>query len=288
MMAGSIRYIALLTLPVSTFASADDVLVQLEASSALGSATVEWRESDFTHLPDRHFCQCVVEGPLIDPVNGNTIATALHGFVAFRTSTIEQDWSVIAGEADVTVAIRLQPLHFTRIPESQAQGRAGFWLTVADLDGDWGELSAPADEDLRLIRAEVFLGPDESAVFADSPLIVYTGPHGTVSGGATEPPRIGTRAVGSFVDGAALDTRFRLTANDAGAINASFEITPAPFSCLGDLDDDGAVTLQDLANLLANFGAQQADAAMGDCDADFEIGLADLACMLSAFGNSCP
>ena len=58
-------------------------------------------------------------------------------------------------------------------------------------------------------------------------------------------------------------------------------------ACLGDLDSDGDVDLQDLAILLAHFGQFGASAAEGDTDGDADVDLQDLATMLASFGTSC-
>jgi hypothetical protein len=59
--------------------------------------------------------------------------------------------------------------------------------------------------------------------------------------------------------------------------------------CPGDLDGDGAVGLQDLAFLLANFGRTEgADPEDGDLDGDGDVELQDLAILLSHFGQTCP
>ncbi|MBI5866486.1 MAG: hypothetical protein HZB38_18610 [Planctomycetes bacterium] len=58
--------------------------------------------------------------------------------------------------------------------------------------------------------------------------------------------------------------------------------------CPGDLDGDLAIGLQDLANLLSNFGA--ATGAMyedGDLDGDGDVDLQDLANLLATFGTTC-
>lgn len=58
--------------------------------------------------------------------------------------------------------------------------------------------------------------------------------------------------------------------------------------CPADLDADGDVGLQDLATLLANFGAPSgATPQMGDLDADTDVDLQDLSLLLAAFGQSC-
>lgn len=61
-----------------------------------------------------------------------------------------------------------------------------------------------------------------------------------------------------------------------------------PPSCVGDVDSDGDVDLQDLAFLLAHFGTPSgASAADGDTDGDADVDLQDLANLLGRFGESC-
>lgn len=56
----------------------------------------------------------------------------------------------------------------------------------------------------------------------------------------------------------------------------------------GDLNNDGAVDLTDLAALLAHFGMTSgATFAEGDLDGDGDVDLVDLATLLSGFGASC-
>jgi hypothetical protein len=58
-------------------------------------------------------------------------------------------------------------------------------------------------------------------------------------------------------------------------------------SCVGDVNGDGVVDLQDLAQLLSHFGSGGATPSEGDLDGDQDVDLADLAQLLSAFGTAC-
>ncbi len=59
--------------------------------------------------------------------------------------------------------------------------------------------------------------------------------------------------------------------------------------CPWDLNEDGAVGLEDLATLLAHFGTGAgAGWADGDVDADGDVNLPDLAEVLARFGGVCP
>jgi len=70
------------------------------------------------------------------------------------------------------------------------------------------------------------------------------------------------------------------------AANQRILIVETP--CLADLNGDNAVTLDDLATLLANFGrTDDARYAEGDVTGDGTVGLDDLALLLSKFGTAC-
>ena len=61
-----------------------------------------------------------------------------------------------------------------------------------------------------------------------------------------------------------------------------------PCSLLADLDSDGDVDLQDLANLLGHFGTTSgATFEQGDVEGDGDVDLQDLAFLLSVFGQVC-
>ena len=58
---------------------------------------------------------------------------------------------------------------------------------------------------------------------------------------------------------------------------------------VGDLNYDGRVALDDLAELLGHYGATSgATWEDGDLDGDGDVDLADLATLLGAYGTTCP
>ena len=62
-----------------------------------------------------------------------------------------------------------------------------------------------------------------------------------------------------------------------------------PCALPGDITGDGAVDLNDLAIVLANYGVPGgALYEDGDLDGDGDVDLADLAIVLAAYGTSCP
>lgn len=88
---------------------------------------------------------------------------------------------------------------------------------------------------------------------------------------------------------------------DAGAAGgAAFEVesgfwaitrSDASAPCLGDIDDDGAIGITDLAFLLSAFGTCTGDPlynARTDFDGSGCVDLGDLTVMLSLFGTFCP
>lgn len=137
-------------------------------------------------------------------------------------------------------------------------------------------------------------------------VIVGTGPH--ISGAA----RYGVSEVGDFqwIDGdftlpGSNTQRMHSDITPGGAqfpliaVQASINgmvchdtvlsIVALPVACLADLDQDGAVDLDDLAQILAHFGTTAGAAtADGDIDGDHDVDLSDLAEFLSQFGQPCP
>ncbi|MBI5862899.1 MAG: hypothetical protein HZB38_00010 [Planctomycetes bacterium] len=68
----------------------------------------------------------------------------------------------------------------------------------------------------------------------------------------------------------------------------SWRVTDAcAVPCLGDLNGDGQVALDDLTQLLGNFGESAATPAQGDLDGDADVDITDLSLMLSRFGVVC-
>jgi len=57
--------------------------------------------------------------------------------------------------------------------------------------------------------------------------------------------------------------------------------------CPGDLNGDGVINLEDLAMLLANYGATGAAPEDGDLDGDGDVDLSDLSALLAVYGTTC-
>lgn len=72
-----------------------------------------------------------------------------------------------------------------------------------------------------------------------------------------------------------------------GLLYDDLVLAEASAPCTGDLDSDGDVDLQDLANLLAHFGGPGGGLPTGDIDGDGDVDLQDLANLLAHFGVSC-
>ncbi len=74
----------------------------------------------------------------------------------------------------------------------------------------------------------------------------------------------------------------------AGAADTNGNGIPDECECIGDLDGDNDIDLQDLATLLMNFGtASGAQPDDGDLDGDGDVDLVDLSQLLGLFGTTC-
>lgn len=107
------------------------------------------------------------------------------------------------------------------------------------------------------------------------------GPYSSIDGGATWAQH--TQGMGPLWTYAMVQTaRSRFIAATAGGL---FLLDAA---CLGDLDADGEIGLQDLATLLGHFGTPEgATTSDGDTDGDGDVDLSDLALLLGRYGAAC-
>lgn len=76
--------------------------------------------------------------------------------------------------------------------------------------------------------------------------------------------------------------------NDLNGTQPLYGLAEVEGGCVGDLDGNGDVSLQDLAILLSHFGTTSgANPEDGDIDNDDDVDLQDLATLLSRFGTQC-
>lgn len=124
----------------------------------------------------------------------------------------------------------------------------------------------------------------------------------STDGGSTFPTEIvtGTADDGAYTwtvpDIYAPHARLRVVAHDDDAHSGSDEsdsdllINGTP-DCPGDLNGDGVINIQDLAQLLASYGLCDGDTGYdpaADLSGDDCVTLADLATLLSVYGTTCP
>lgn len=90
-------------------------------------------------------------------------------------------------------------------------------------------------------------------------------------------------AEGATIDPATGDFLFSTFVGGSGRVIRVTGFSAFPV-CVGDLNNDDAVTLNDLALLLSNFGF----AGIGDLDGSCVVDLQDLTMLLAHFGQTCP
>jgi murein tripeptide amidase MpaA len=105
-----------------------------------------------------------------------------------------------------------------------------------------------------------------------------------------------TFMVGDFVTPTSqVKVRFEASdLNDGSVVEAGIDdfsvrqVTCNEVECPGDLNGDGVIDLQDLAQLLGHYGTTSgATYEMGDLDGDQDVDVADLAALLAVYGTTC-
>lgn len=113
---------------------------------------------------------------------------------------------------------------------------------------------------------------------------------------AVQPDRLDEDGDGDMVEPVPVDADGCWRFDDVASVPDT-GVGPAPIvdigayeahDCVGDLNNDGIVGVDDLATMLANFGTiGRVTFCDGDLDGDAAIGLSDLAAQLAAYGQSC-
>ena len=170
-------------------------------------------------------------------------------------------------------------------PMASPAGWLNATVTLTDTDGDGATLTGRCPEGGIFLAqyngwAGDPMGP-QGTTFAECGDIVEAGPYETVTAICSVP----VTPIPEIVTSMSTLACFDLSPNDQASGTASFVIVP----CFGNLNDDNAVDLSDLAELLSNYGTScDATYVDGDLDADGDVDLSDLAALLSVYGTACP
>lgn len=155
------------------------------------------------------------------------------------------------------------------------------------LDPDTGEVMDTAGTLSPLTAAS-----PKTAVASDGTVYVS---NGWASTPATQgrmwafPPDLSTKLMTLHLDrqnqgGPALGASGTLVMTDRVGVHAY----RSDVACVGDLDNDNDVDIEDLATLLSNYGIDTgATPEQGDLDLDGDVDITDLASILSAYGSQC-
>lgn len=220
---------------------------------------------------------CILDRGIVT-LRGNTIASndsAIGGGLLLRGEDLQVDWgNTILWDNTAPVASQGLIDAFTTVNLSYSLipgGLAGLDISQQAIVTVGGGILAADPE---------FMDEDglDFRIHACSPAVNAGRPGYTPAPGETDVAG-GPRIIAGRVD---------IGAFEAAITDANGNDIADACECPADLDADGAVGLQDLATLLANFGTPAgATPQMGDLDADGDVDVQDLSLLLAAFGQPC-
>lgn len=221
-------------------AGVSDVVINIEASNAEGSATLQipvtggtW---DGTLKRYRYYRSTAQD--LVDPDSGNVICRLNSVDLNLRKcSQIDFIMNADAGSSETTFVVSLADLDFGMIDSATAQGKASCSMTLSDRNANGALMMALGSSGAPAYLSKFSNGGSEQT-FAGLLSVISTSAGGTASGNQKDPP-VGYRAVGAGVAGISVDLGFVVSYGDRINVNSSFDINPDPSGCPEDADSDG-------------------------------------------------
>ena len=219
-----------------------ETILHIEASSALGSATMSFPLEEGVWLSDSVYIWCLSSGcetvfppddphELVDPNTGATIGTVLFARVkVVFGSRLDVEAKVVSGDAPTSFVFSTATVSMDTIDASIAEGRSLASAAISDMNCDgWAEVFGLGPDE-GVLRATYNGGDD---LFAE--LLGGAAVEGScwpfLGYGSAADPQSGYRAVGDSVSDIAAELAFEVTSGDWAQVTGKFWILPEPGAC---------------------------------------------------------
>ena len=278
------------THPATAQVQGAPLTIQATNASGTGSLIFDWNQAVWNGTTQTWTWSQPASLQIKSDANA-TLATLLNASVTVRldqTYTNNVNVGLIAGTSDTTFSISSCLSSVALVPSSLATAKATASFTVTDQNGNGALLIGTDGGAGGAFKAHVNGCPPVGTQFSNLVGIVACSAGGTATGSQADPP-IGYRAVGQDLNSMTDRLEFTLSAGDRAYATTGFT-SPEPAPCPGDLNHDYVADLSDLVVVLNAFGACSGSpefTALADSDNDGCITLNDLAYWLTYYGTNC-
>lgn len=227
-----------------------------------------------------------------DPATGEYIATLLDAQLSVhmrRDCSIEMGLVVYSGGSPTSFHVASPLVSFPTIPAGQAKARAFASFGLSDLSGDGAMLLGEGTPGTGAFRGYYNGLLDGGTRFTHLVALIYVGNGGEATASQTD-PSCGYRPIGEEVYDFSTEIAFTMTASDLASTTTSMDV-PEPGVCVGDVDGNGRIDLEDLVEFLLAYGTALGEPGYdprADFNRDGVVDVADLAGLLAAYGKPCP
>ena len=270
------------------------IIFHISVLSSTGSAEYQaWFEDGVWDPDDQTFSWALPEETdLIDSFNGQWLATLTDATVfarAAESGEIELNLGVISGPAPVDVIVDSPLVSLSEtIPSGYARGRASASITLTDGENDGAQIVGIPGDGTGIYRSYYNGFVLDGTRFTHLVGLISIEGGGTVTASQSDPV-VGYRRIHQDVRDLSARIAFTITPLELAFATTTVGF-PEPPACLGDLDGNGRVNLDDLAEMLIHYGYCKPNPHYcPECDLDHSgcIDVDDLGYLLSRFGIMC-
>jgi hypothetical protein len=271
-----------------------NIIFHMSVVSALGSADYVACFEEGVWDPEEQIFSWALpdEIELSDPFTGQWLATLTDATVFVRiagSGEIELNLGVISGPADTDVLIRSPLVTLAEpIPAGYARGRASTSITLTDGENDDAFIMGMGGDGSGIYQSfyNGFLTSGTRFTHLVGLIAIEGG--GTVTASQSDPV-VGYRRIQRAVRDLSAEIVFTISPLELAYATTTLGF-PEPPPCPGDLNGDGRISTDDLAELLAHYGYCAPHPNFrpeSDLNGDGCIDMMDLGELLSLFGIAC-